>query len=161
MFTIGSPKTSVKSGSVKSSAGMTIIYQVCPIQLYLQGVLILKNFVSEIFAPRPMLPATKPQTAYIKRKAPVQQKQKITGAARITEEERFVKGLGYVRADAIPCRSKAAKRASAGSVADLERVCAAMMSYDVTYGEAGSAESSSSPRPGLYEVPRFPSTFSS
>ncbi|KAG8740069.1 hypothetical protein FRC10_004789 [Ceratobasidium sp. 414] len=105
-----------------------------------------------------MPPATKPQTAYIKRKNPVQ--QKMTGAARIVAEERFVKGLGYIRADAIPCRPKAAKRASAGSVADLERVCAAMMSHDVAYEQAELVESSGSSRPGLYEPPRFPSTFS-
>ncbi|KAG9093809.1 hypothetical protein FRC06_011369 [Ceratobasidium sp. 370] len=139
MFTIGSPKTSAKCGSAKSSVGMTIIYQ--------------------IFAPRPMPPATKPQTACIEREVPVQQKQKITGAARITAEVRFVKGLGYIRADATPCRSKAAKRASAGSVTDPERGCTAMVAHDIVYGDAGSAESSSSSQPGLYEVPRFPSTF--
>ncbi|KAG8679818.1 hypothetical protein FRC08_016722 [Ceratobasidium sp. 394] len=143
MFTTGSANTRVTSGSVKSSVGMTIVYR--------------------IFAPRPMPPATKPQTAFIKRKNRVQ-KAKLTGAARIAAEKRFVKGLGYVRADAIPCRSKAksVKRASAGSVADLERVCAAMMSQDsVVYVGAGSVESSGSSRPGLYEVPRFPSTFNS
>ncbi|KAG8740067.1 hypothetical protein FRC10_004787 [Ceratobasidium sp. 414] len=138
MFNIGSPKISANSGSAKSSAGMTIIYQ--------------------LLAPRPIPPTTKPQTAYIKRKNPVQ--QKMTGAARIVAEERFVKGLGYIRADAIPCRSKAAKQASAGSVADLEWVCAATMSHGVAYGQAELVESAGSSRPGLYETPRVPSTFS-
>ncbi|KAF8603378.1 hypothetical protein BDV93DRAFT_556716 [Ceratobasidium sp. AG-I] len=48
-----------------------------------------------------------PQTAYIRRKA--RSRPVRLNAVQIANERRFVQGLGYIRADAKPYRSKEVK----------------------------------------------------
>ncbi|KAG8766985.1 hypothetical protein FRC12_006520 [Ceratobasidium sp. 428] len=122
-----------------------------------------KSFLYKILVPRPNLAPADSLTTHIKRKDT--RKRAETGAARISNEKRFVKGLGYVRADATRCRPKAVKRGSSTStesntpVEDLERVCVALMTHNVQSEEQQPAERPSGPQQGLYEFPRFPSTF--
>ncbi|KAG9123803.1 hypothetical protein FRC07_013911 [Ceratobasidium sp. 392] len=112
------PATSAESGSVQPR-GMSLVYQ--------------------LLMPRPTLFVAKSLTTHIKQKDT--RKHKMTGAARISNEKRFVKGLGYIRADATPYRPKSLKRASSTStqsqanMEDLERVCAAMITHKVVCGE--------------------------
>ncbi|KAG8777864.1 hypothetical protein FRC12_000155 [Ceratobasidium sp. 428] len=122
-----------------------------------------KSFLYKILVPRPNLASAGLLTTHIKRKDT--RKRAETGAARISNEKRFVKGLGYVRADATRCRPKAVKRGSSTStesnapVEDLERVCVALMTHDVESAEPQPVVRPSGPQQGLYEFPRFPSTF--
>ncbi|KAJ1303905.1 hypothetical protein OPQ81_008317 [Rhizoctonia solani] len=68
--------------------------------------------LSNIIMPKPKVGANGPHIAYILKKDR-HSKQK-SGASRISAERRYVQGLGYIRADATPVRSRSAKSAASG-----------------------------------------------
>ncbi|CAE6479055.1 unnamed protein product [Rhizoctonia solani] len=67
--------------------------------------------LSQMIMPSPKVGANGQRIAYILKKS--RRSKPKSGASRISAEQRFVKGLGYIRADATPVRSQAAKFAAA------------------------------------------------
>ncbi|KAG8686000.1 hypothetical protein FRC11_009695 [Ceratobasidium sp. 423] len=72
--------------------------------------------LSQIIMPKPKVGHNGPGAAYLLKKG--RRFEPKSSAARISAERRFVKGLGYIRADATPVRSQAAKFAASGRSSD-------------------------------------------
>ncbi|CAE6438733.1 unnamed protein product [Rhizoctonia solani] len=68
--------------------------------------------LSQMITPKPKVGANGLRAAYMLKKSRYLKPK--SGGARISAERKFVQGLGYIRADATPIRSRAAKSAASG-----------------------------------------------
>ncbi|KAG8763611.1 hypothetical protein FRC11_000221 [Ceratobasidium sp. 423] len=120
--------------------------------------------LSRVAIPKPKVGHNGPRTAYMLKKDRSKSK---SGAARISAERRFVQGLGYIRADATPVRSQAAKLAASGrsscSSAPVEATDLQICSELIAISEPETMENVPGPSSWkavgcLHGKPRFPST---
>ncbi|KAL5638857.1 hypothetical protein ACGC1H_003272 [Rhizoctonia solani] len=121
--------------------------------------------LTQIIMPKPKVESSGPRTAYMLKKG--RRSKHKSGAARISAEKKFVKGLGYIRADATPVRSQAAKSAATSernsySSMPVEAGDLQICSELVALSEFEAMENNPGPSSGrvgcLYDEARFPST---
>ncbi|CAE6501664.1 unnamed protein product [Rhizoctonia solani] len=121
--------------------------------------------LSQIIMPKPKVGPSGPRSAYMLKKG--RRSKPKSGAARISAEKKYVKGLGYIRADATPVRSRDARSAAASernsySSVPVEAIDLQICSELVALSEFETMENIAEPSSGrvgsLYDGARFPST---
>ncbi|KAG8689268.1 hypothetical protein FRC11_003475 [Ceratobasidium sp. 423] len=121
--------------------------------------------LSQIIMPKPKVEHNGPRNTHTLKKGRFSKPK--SGAARISAERRFVEGLGYIRADATPIRSRAAKLAASGRSsyppAPIEATDLQVCSELVATSEPETMENVPGPSSRkvigcLYDEPRLAST---